>query len=56
MAQQVWGQGNGEDQAGAAPTDRGEWMLRGCRYQEEKLLSGKEERILMTRDPNTKCQ
>lgn len=57
MAQQVWGQRDaaGEEQAGAASADRGEGMLRGCCYQQEKLLSGKAELILMTQDTNTKC-
>lgn len=44
-----------EAQAGAAFAEKGEGMLGGCCYQQEKLLSGKAELILMTQDTNTKC-
>lgn len=56
MAQQVWGQGDGEDQAGAASADSGEGTLRDCCYLQEKLLSEKSKVILMTQDTTTKCQ
>lgn len=56
MAWQVWGQGDGEDRAGAASVDRGEGMLRGCCYPQEKLLSGKSKFILMTQDTITTCR
>jgi len=55
MAQQVWGQGDGEDQAGAASTDRAEGVIRACCNQQEKIIPGKAELILMTQDTSTKC-
>lgn len=56
MAQQIWGQRHAvwEDQAGAVSGDRREGMLGGCCDQQEKLLSGKTELILMTQNTSTK--